>query len=144
MALVVGGIGVLRLRSGKSGAGLLKLTMVIALVLAVAYVVAVWAMTGKPTGASAAPAVGPVQTPDDDRRDRHRHRVQVHALEVRVSRTARSSSRSSNKGKIAHDFSIDGKTSTLVSPGKSARLTVRLAPASSSTSAPSRATHKQE
>ena len=33
--------------------------MVMALVLAVAYVVAVWAMTGKPTGASAAPAPGP-------------------------------------------------------------------------------------
>jgi hypothetical protein len=34
------------LRSGKS-AGLLKVTMVMALALALAYVVAVWAMTGK-------------------------------------------------------------------------------------------------
>ena len=48
LALVVGGIGVRRLPSGK-GAGLLKVTMVIALVLVVAYVVAVWAMTGKPS-----------------------------------------------------------------------------------------------
>jgi hypothetical protein len=48
LALVLGGIGVYRLRNGKGGAGLLKATMVIALVLIVAYVVAVWAMTGKP------------------------------------------------------------------------------------------------
>jgi hypothetical protein len=48
LALALGGIGVVRLRSGKGGAGLLKATMVIALVLIVAYVVAVWAMTGKP------------------------------------------------------------------------------------------------
>ena len=34
--------------AGKSGAGLLKVTMVIALALVVAYIVAVWAMTGKP------------------------------------------------------------------------------------------------
>jgi hypothetical protein len=49
VALVIGGIAVSRLRSGKSGAGLLKVTMVIALALAVAYAVAVWAMTGKPS-----------------------------------------------------------------------------------------------
>jgi hypothetical protein len=48
LALALGGVGVYRLRSGKGGAGLLKATMVIALVLIVAYVVAVWAMTGKP------------------------------------------------------------------------------------------------
>jgi hypothetical protein len=48
LALVLGGIGVYRLRDGKGGAGLLKVTMVIALVLVAAYVVAVWAMTGKP------------------------------------------------------------------------------------------------
>jgi hypothetical protein len=47
LALVLGGIGVFRLRSGK-GATLLKVTMVISLVLILAYVVAVWAMTGKP------------------------------------------------------------------------------------------------
>jgi hypothetical protein len=49
VALVLGGIGIFRLRKGKSGAGLLNLTMVIALVLVVAYVVAVWAMSGKPS-----------------------------------------------------------------------------------------------
>ena len=47
-ALALGGVGVYRLRNGKGGAGLLKLTMVISLVLIVAYVIAVWAMTGKP------------------------------------------------------------------------------------------------
>jgi hypothetical protein len=48
LSLVLGGIGVYRLRRGKGDAGLLKVTMVISLVLVVAYVVAVWAMTGKP------------------------------------------------------------------------------------------------
>jgi hypothetical protein len=48
VALVLGGIGVRRLRNGKGGTILLKSTMVISLVLAVGYVVAVWAMTGKP------------------------------------------------------------------------------------------------
>lgn len=49
LALALGGIGVHRLRNGKGGTLLLKATMVISLVLAVAYVVAVWAMTGKPS-----------------------------------------------------------------------------------------------
>ena len=48
LALALGGVGVYRLRNGKGGTGLLKATMVIALILIVAYVVAVWAMTGKP------------------------------------------------------------------------------------------------
>ena len=48
LALVLGGVGVYRLRNGKRGAGLLKATMVIALILIVAYIVAVWAMSGKP------------------------------------------------------------------------------------------------
>jgi hypothetical protein len=47
LALVVGGIGVYRMRQGK-GAGLLKVTLVLSLVLLAAYVVAVWAMAGKP------------------------------------------------------------------------------------------------
>jgi len=47
ISLIVGGIGVYRLREGK-GAGLLKVTLVLALVLLAAYVVAVWAMSGKP------------------------------------------------------------------------------------------------
>lgn len=48
VALVVGGIGIYRMRAGK-GSGLLKVTLVLALVLLAAYVVAVWAMSGKPT-----------------------------------------------------------------------------------------------
>jgi hypothetical protein len=47
LSLVVGGIGVYRLRSGK-GSGLLKVTMAIGLVLLAAYFVAAWAMAGKP------------------------------------------------------------------------------------------------
>jgi hypothetical protein len=47
VSLIVGGVGVYRLRQGK-GAGLLRVTLVLALVLLAAYVVAVWAMAGKP------------------------------------------------------------------------------------------------
>jgi hypothetical protein len=47
VSLIVGGVGVYRLHEGK-GAGLLKATFVLSLVLLVAYVVAVWAMAGKP------------------------------------------------------------------------------------------------
>jgi hypothetical protein len=46
-ALIAGGIGVRRLRDGR-GAGLLKATMILSLVLVGAYVVTVWAMAGKP------------------------------------------------------------------------------------------------
>ena len=48
LALALGGIGIYRLGQGKGGTLFLKATMVIALVLVVAYAVAVWAMTGKP------------------------------------------------------------------------------------------------
>jgi hypothetical protein len=48
LALVVGGVGISRLHRGK-GARLLQVTMVMSLLLALAYVVAVWAMTGKPS-----------------------------------------------------------------------------------------------
>jgi len=48
VSLIVGGVGVYRLRQGK-GAGLLKATLVLAFVLLGAYVVAVWAMAGKPS-----------------------------------------------------------------------------------------------
>jgi hypothetical protein len=48
ISLVVGGIGVRRLQTGNGSAALLRSTMVISLILAVAYAVAVWAMTGKP------------------------------------------------------------------------------------------------
>jgi hypothetical protein len=47
IALILGGIGVRRLRSGK-GTGLLKASMVIAWVVLAAALVAVWAMAGKP------------------------------------------------------------------------------------------------
>jgi hypothetical protein len=47
IALIAGGIGVRRLRNG-GGAGLLKASMAISLVLLAAYVVAVWAMGAKP------------------------------------------------------------------------------------------------
>ena len=46
IALILGGIGVRRLRDGK-GQGLLKATMVIALVVLAAAIVTVWAMSGK-------------------------------------------------------------------------------------------------
>jgi hypothetical protein len=47
ISLIVGGIGVRKLRSG-GGAGLLKATLVLSVVMLAAYVVAVWAMAGKP------------------------------------------------------------------------------------------------
>ena len=47
ISLIAGGIGVRRLRAGK-GTGLLKATLVLSVVLLGAYVVAVWAMAGKP------------------------------------------------------------------------------------------------
>jgi hypothetical protein len=47
VALILGGIGVRRLRDGK-GAGLLKAAMVLAWIVLVAALVAVWAMSGKP------------------------------------------------------------------------------------------------
>jgi hypothetical protein len=47
ISLIVGGIGVRRLRRGGGG-GLLKTSMIISLVLLAAYIVAVWAMSGKP------------------------------------------------------------------------------------------------
>jgi hypothetical protein len=47
ITLVLGGIGIRRLNAGK-GAGLLKATLILSLVLLTAYVVTVWAMAGKP------------------------------------------------------------------------------------------------
>ncbi len=48
IALVLGGIGIRRTRSG-GGAGLLKASTAIAALLIAVYVVAVWAMGGKPS-----------------------------------------------------------------------------------------------
>lgn len=124
-ALILGGVGILRLRDGKGDAGLLKVTMVMALLLAVAYVVAVWAMTGKPTGASAAPTLGATT-------NRSVATVNVIATEFKFELSKTSVRQGKvvftlvNHGKLAHDFWIDGKTTPLVSPGKSARLTVAL------------------
>jgi len=47
VSLIVGGIGVYRLRADK-GSGLLRATMILSLILLAAYVVAAWAMSGKP------------------------------------------------------------------------------------------------
>jgi hypothetical protein len=47
ISLILGGVGVRRLGDGK-GAGLLKATMILALIVLAAAVVAVWAMSGKP------------------------------------------------------------------------------------------------
>ncbi|MGH2922041.1 MAG: hypothetical protein ACRDKU_08255 [Gaiellaceae bacterium] len=47
VSLIAGGVGVYRLRA-EGGSGLLKLTLALSLVLLAAYVVAVWAMAGKP------------------------------------------------------------------------------------------------
>jgi hypothetical protein len=47
-ALIVGGIGVRRLGQDRGGAGLLKTTLVISLVLLAAYIVSIWAMSAKP------------------------------------------------------------------------------------------------
>ena len=47
ISLITGGIGVRRLKSG-GGSGLLKATLILSLILLVAYVIAVWAMAGKP------------------------------------------------------------------------------------------------
>ncbi len=47
VSLIVGGIGVRRLRAEK-GSALLRATMILSLVLLAAYVIAAWAMSGKP------------------------------------------------------------------------------------------------
>ncbi|MGH3082340.1 MAG: hypothetical protein ACRDNH_14590 [Gaiellaceae bacterium] len=47
VSLIVGGIGVYRLRDGK-GSGLLRATLILSLILLLVYVVAIWAMAGKP------------------------------------------------------------------------------------------------
>jgi hypothetical protein len=47
-SLIIGGIGVYRLRDGK-GTGLLKATLALSIVIIAAGLVAVWAMAGKPS-----------------------------------------------------------------------------------------------
>jgi uncharacterized cupredoxin-like copper-binding protein len=125
LALVLGGVAMRRLRKGESGTGLLRVTTGIALVIALAFVVAVWAMTGKPNYGAASPALGAGTT------------TQTTAVAVTATEFKFKLSKSSvpqgkvvftlvNKGKLAHDFWIGGKTSPLVQPGKRAKLTVTL------------------
>jgi hypothetical protein len=47
LALILGGVGIRRLRQEK-GAGFLRATLILSFVLLAAYVVAIWAMAGKP------------------------------------------------------------------------------------------------
>ena len=49
IALIVGGMGASRVRKGAGGESLLRATLVISIVLMVAFTVAVWAMSGKPS-----------------------------------------------------------------------------------------------
>jgi uncharacterized cupredoxin-like copper-binding protein len=127
VALIVGGVAVLRMRSGKSGAGLLKVTMSIAVVLAVGYVGAVWAMTGKPNYATAAAAPSATATGPATA-------VTVTAREFKFTLSKTSVPQGEvvftvvNNGKLAHNFWIDGEATPLISPGKSATLTVNLDP----------------
>jgi uncharacterized cupredoxin-like copper-binding protein len=124
-ALVLGGIALRRMRNGKGGTGLLRATMAIALVIAVAFVVAVWAMTGKPDYRDATPALR-ASTPATTTA------VSVTATEFRFTLSKLTVPQGKvvftvvNNGKVAHDFWINGKTTPLVSPGKSATLTVTL------------------
>jgi uncharacterized cupredoxin-like copper-binding protein len=126
LALVLGGIAMRRLGRGKSGAGLLKGTMGIALILAVAYVVAVWAMTGKPNYENAGPALGASQSASTTA-------VHVTATEFRFDLSKTSVPHGKviftvvNNGKVAHNFWINGKSTPLLSPRENAKLTVTLA-----------------
>ena len=125
VALIIGGVAVLRMRSGKSGAGLLKLTMSIAVVLAVGYVGAVWAMTGKPNYETAAAPASATATGQSTA-------VTVTASEFKFTLSRTSVPQGEvvftvvNDGKLAHNFWIDGKQTPLISPGKSATLTTTL------------------
>jgi len=125
VALAIGGVAVVRMRSGKSGAGLLKVTMSIAVVLAVGYVGAVWAMTGKPNYGTASP----VQAATTN--------AAATAVTVTAREFAFTLSKTSvpagevvftvvNNGKIAHNFWIDGKATPLISPGESTTLRLSL------------------
>jgi uncharacterized cupredoxin-like copper-binding protein len=124
-ALIVGGVAVLRMRSGRSGAGLLKVTMSIAVVLAIGYVGAVWAMTGKPNYGAAAPAQAAAPAASATA-------VAVTAAEFKFTLSKTSVPHGDvvftvvNRGKVAHNFWIDGKATPLVSPGQSATLRVTL------------------
>jgi uncharacterized cupredoxin-like copper-binding protein len=135
LALVIGGIAVVRLRNGKAGTGLLKGTMVISLGLAAAFVVAVWAMTGKPGEPALASATAPVVA---GQAHASTTPVTVTATEFKFTLSKATVSHGKvvftllNRGKLPHDFWIDGKATPLVAPGKTATLTVDLGPGESS------------
>jgi uncharacterized cupredoxin-like copper-binding protein len=88
------------------------------------FVVAVWAMTGKPGQPSAAAAPSSAAQAAAT--------VDVAAKEFKFTLSKVSVPHGTvafvvvNRGKIAHDFSIDGKTTPLIPPGKSAKLVVVL------------------
>jgi plastocyanin len=124
LALVLGGIAMRRLRRGQGTARLLQATMGLVLLVAVGYVVAVWAMTGKPNYTDAAPAAVAVQASTNA--------VTVTASEFRFQLSRSSVPQGTttftvvNRGKVAHNFWIDGKSTPQVSPGSRADLTVEL------------------
>ena len=124
LALVLGGIAMRRLRRGQGTAHLLQATMGLAVVVAIGYVVAVWAMTGKPNYVDAAPAPAAAQASTNA--------VNVTASEFRfqLSRSSVSAGATTftvvNRGKLAHNFWIDGKSTPQVAPGSRAELTVDL------------------
>jgi uncharacterized cupredoxin-like copper-binding protein len=125
LALVIGGVAVLRMRSGKSGAGLLKVTMSIAVALAIGYVGAVWAMTGKPNYGAATPAEAAAPAASATA-------VAVTASEFKFTLSTTSLPHGEtvftvvNRGTIAHNFWINGKATPLISPGQSKTLRVTL------------------
>jgi uncharacterized cupredoxin-like copper-binding protein len=124
LALILGGVAMLRLRRGQNAVQLLRATMGLALVVAIGYAVAVWAMTGKPNDAEAAPAVAAAQT--------SAAAVTVTASEFRfvLSRSSVPHGTTTftvvNDGKVAHNFWIDGSSTPQISPGSRAQLTVAL------------------
>jgi hypothetical protein len=142
-ALIVGGVGILRIRKGNSDGGLLKLTMVMALVLAVAYVVAVWAMTGKPTGASGAPALGPGANSSTTTAVRVAATEFRFTLSSRASRPARSSSRSRTTARSHTTSRSTARRRRTSHPARPRRSPSGSEPAASSASARSRATRKR-
>jgi hypothetical protein len=102
---------------------------VMALALALAYVVAVWAMTGK----AGQPGLGAAATTTPSAQaGKGATTVNVVASEFDFTLSKTSLPHGNvvftmvNKGKLAHDFSIGGKTTSLVAPGKSVKLTVVL------------------
>src|SRR5207253_7681657 len=111
-------------RRGQSGTGLLHVTMLSGLVLVLGFVVAVWAMTGKPGQPSAA------ATPSSAAQAAATVDVVATEFKFTLSKVNVPGGTVAfvvvNQGKIAHDFSIDGRTTPLIPPGKRAKLVVVL------------------